>query len=354
VALILTFMIWMVVSALIILLPMKALKNPESPGYQSIALQLGPLEGIPQNSLVETSVSQFPSQVLEESPVPDNISVPPVAEPILSPASEPASVSEAISSSVSESVVKPVKSATVSPPVEKNLQNSSTTDPEQRAQPVDVDAIDAAEWEALFAEKGSRTYNTNSSTEKPQTSSPAPSSRLSGVAGTVNQSSTAGETQVLSEEQANTQAPSGTLSQETVAALERLATTAGASGTPSPANNLRASSPVGIEGTSSPTAVAGTDMNLVGGGSRRLLEPKEPVIVISAKNQSLITGSTDVTITFEITPEGLVLPSTIKITPESLVPGPVQVEIKSQIEKWRFQVAQGSGQVRFKYNIIKK
>jgi hypothetical protein len=95
-------------------------------------------------------------------------------------------------------------------------------------------------------------------------------------------------------------------------------------------------------------------MNLVGGGSRRLLEPKEPVIVISEKNQSLIMGTIEVVITFEITPEGLVLPSSIKISPESLVHGQVQAEIKSQIEKWRFQVAQGSGQVRFKCNIIKK
>ena len=95
-------------------------------------------------------------------------------------------------------------------------------------------------------------------------------------------------------------------------------------------------------------------MDLVGGGSRRLLEPQEPVIVISPQNQARIMGDTEVTITFEITPEGLVLPSSIKITPESLIPGQVQAEIKNQIEKWRFQVAKGSGQVRFKYNIIKK
>ena len=106
-------------------------------------------------------------------------------------------------------------------------------------------------------------------------------------------------------------------------------------------------------GTDLPSTM-GAAMNLVGGGSRRLLEPKEPVIVISEKNQSLIMGTIEVAITFEITPEGLVLPSSIKISPESLVHGQVQAEIKSQIEKWRFQVAQGSGQVRFKCNIIKK
>ena len=32
----------------------------------------------------------------------------------------------------------------------------------------------------------------------------------------------------------------------------------------------------------------------------------------------------------------------------------IEEEIKAQIAKWRFQQAQGSGQVSFKYNIIKK
>ena len=92
----------------------------------------------------------------------------------------------------------------------------------------------------------------------------------------------------------------------------------------------------------------------MGGGRRLLLEPVEPVLWISRENQRLIPGSLEVTITFEITPEGVVQPGSIKITPESLVHNQVQEEIRAQIGKWRFQVAEGSGQVRFKYNIMKK
>lgn len=382
-ALILTVMVWLVVAAFIILFPGKILQNQEPQVYQDISLRLSAVDG---NSF--TSVASAPSseaahleEVVSESavsalpeermaPVQPEVKAPlPVSEtPAGVPAGTPKPVEGAPvkktpsakpvegASVKKPSSAKPVEGAPVKKPSVSPAELVATQSPSAPpVEPVDVAAMDDAEWEALFAEKGSRSYNTAPASAVSPNASSSVSSSLSGVAGSVEKE---GASALAHESEKNQSSASG-LSQETAAALERITSLAeGGVGLASTGETTAASQSAGTTafqsaGTDLPSTI-GADMNLVGGGSRRLLEPKEPVIVISEKNQSLIMGTIEVAITFEISPEGLVLPSSIKISPESLVHGQVQAEIKSQIEKWRFQVAQGSGQVRFKCNIIKK
>lgn len=398
-ALILTVMVWLVVAAFIILFPRKILQNQEPQVYQDISLRLSAVDGnsftsvasalsseaAPLEEVVsESAVSALPEERM--APVQPEVKAPlPVSEtPAGTPAGtpkpvEPVPVKKTPSAKPVEgapvkkpSSAKPVEGAPVKKPAVSPAEPVATQSPSAPpVEPVDVAAMDDAEWEALFAEKGSRSYNTAPASAVSPNASSSVSSSLSGVAGSVEKE---GASALAHESEKNQSSASG-LSQETAAALERITSLAeGGVGLASTGETTSASQSAGttVSQSAGTTAFqsagttasqsAGTDlpstmgaaMNLVGGGSRRLLEPKEPVIVISEKNQSLIMGTIEVAITFEITPEGLVLPSSIKISPESLVHGQVQAEIKSQIEKWRFQVAQGSGQVRFKCNIIKK
>lgn len=377
-ALILTIMVWLVVAAFIILFPEKILKKQEPPVYQDISLRLSAIDGstfasvasapsseaapsseeAPLEDLVsESAVSVQPEEIVTpvqpEVKAPLPVSAPPAEtpKPVKTIPPQKAPASKPVESAPWHSATKPVESAPVQKPVVSPAEPVASQSPSAPpVEPVDVEAMDDAAWEALFAEKGSRSYNTSSSSTVFPTSSPE-SSSLSGVAGSVEKETIP----ALSQESEKNQSSASGLSQETAAALERITSLAeGGAGTATTGETTVTSQSAGMGANASLSSTIGTDMNLVGGGSRRLLEPKEPVIVISEKNQSLIIGSIEVTITFGITPEGLVLPSSIKITPESLVHGEVQAEIKSQIEKWRFQVAQSSGQVRFKYNIIKK
>lgn len=371
-ALILTIMVWLVVAAFIILFPEKILKKQEPPVYQDISLRLSavdgstfasvasapsseeaPLEDLVSESAVSVQPEEIVTPVQPEVKVPLPVSAPPAEtpKPVKTIPPQKAPASKPVESAPWHSATKPVESAPVQKPVVSPVEPVASQSPSAPpVEPVDVEAMDDAAWEALFAEKGSRSYNTSSSSAVFPTSSPE-SSSLSGVAGSVEKEAIP----ALSQESEKNQSSASDLSQETAAALERITSLAeGGAGTATTGETTVTSQSAGMGANASLSSTIGTDMNLVGGGSRRLLEPKEPVIVISEKNQSLIIGSIEVTITFGITPEGLVLPSSIKITPESLVHGEVQAEIKSQIEKWRFQVAQSSGQVRFKYNIIKK
>lgn len=390
-ALILTSMVWLVVAAFIILFPEKILKNQEPSVYQDISLRLSAVDGSTFASVASATSSEVAplEEVVSEAavsaqpegsvdPVEPEVTAPlpvsgtpaetpkPVkpAPEVTAPSSKPvekAPVQKAPSSKPVESVPvektppsKPLETAPVQKPAMSPAEPVASQSPSAPpVEPVDIEAMDDTAWEALFAEKGSRSYNTTPSPAVSPTSSPATSSNLSGVAGSVEKDA------ALAHESEKNQSSASGLSQETAAALERITSLAeGGVGLAPTGETTATTQSAGTTvlqsaGTAQPSTT-GTDMNLVGGGSRRLLEPKEPVIVISEKNQSLIMGTIEVAITFEITPEGLVLPSSIKISPEALVPGPVQAEIKSQIEKWRFQVAQGSGQVRFKCNIIKK
>ena len=367
VALILTAMVWLVVAALCILLPPLSSKEEPPQVYQSISLKLAALEG--STALLEPLSQALVSQAFSPDSTEVSATTPTEASPLPEKSPAPAVATKPAEQAPSQ---KPVLEAPASS-AKKPEQKAPAPAPSSAVKNLEVDSLDEAAWEALFAEKGSRTYNNSPSAPIPAApavaSSSASSSSLSGVAGTsslveaADSSSAAASQGAFASSQATNlaQGKAQSLSQSTASALEKIASVAEAGQGRTAADegsataSAQATRAAAASSASSGTLdVAGTSMDLVGGGSRRLLEPQEPVLVISPQNQARIMGDTEVTITFEITPEGLVLPSSIKITPESLIPGQVQAEIKNQIEKWRFQVAKGSGQVRFKYNIIKK
>ncbi|MBO7174477.1 MAG: hypothetical protein J6V57_01865 [Spirochaetaceae bacterium] len=356
VALILTTMVWLVVATFCILLPPQSLKKETVSVYQSIALNVVAQEGgapLPE-PLAEIASSQSSSPAPSEVP---SISAP-EASPLPEKSLEPAVVTKPTEKTPNPTIAsKPVAQASSQKSVQDAVASvgasavSPALSPDPATPPVkapDVESLDEAAWEALFTEKGGRSYN-NTPSSSISSSSDA-SSLLSGVAASASSGNESAGV-IASSLQSNATS-SQILSQDTAVALGQIASAA-EGGQGSGFAKASQSDSAGTGAVATPTT-PGTDISLVGGGSRRLLEPQEPIIVISVQNQSLIKGSTEVTITFDITPEGLVLPGSIKISPEALVHRLVQAEIKNQLEKWRFQAAKGSGQVRFKYNIIKK
>ena len=362
-AVLLTMLVWVVAFSVAVLLPPELLEKSSKPVYQRISLTLSPLSGISQLASagqMDPAAGIPVPEDTEEVPGSSSVSEGSAAEEILSspissvvPAAHPP-VKKEISRStqqapnVSESVAATAPARTTDPAASSPSTSPPipTAAPPPDKKPVDPSSFDQAAWEALFGE------NSTSSTSSPKSSKshavPLDStSSLSGVAATGSPSVSGGTTSssALPKEAAQPVAAGTTES------LSRIATAA--AGDYSSAGSEGQDREVG-SGTSEEESSTGAHLELVGGGRRLLLEPGEPVILISRENQRLIPGSLEVTITFEITPEGVVQPGSIKITPESLVHQQVQEEIRAQIGKWRFQVAEGSGQVRFKYNIMKK
>lgn len=339
-ALVITFALWLVALAIGTFVPLGFLKKEAEPVYQSISLTLAPLSPASSQGLSQAT-SEPPTQEFTQAPS----GLPPQAPaPAPEPLREPAPAAPVFPPAAPAPAQEPISAAT-SPATTGSFPAAPGTTAES-AEPVDVDSFDEADWEALFAQGGSKTYSTANKKAAPERKGSSSSAGLSGSAAPTTTST--GTTSYSSSQNrgAGEQAPT----QDTESALGRIATAASGEGNYSP--------PSGITASSSSDSGAGTQsataMPLVGGGVRQLLYPSEPRITISEKNQSLVPGSVEVSIAFDITPQGLVLSSSIKITPESLVHPLVQAEIKEQIGKWSFQAAEGSGQVHFKYNIMKK
>lgn len=94
-----------------------------------------------------------------------------------------------------------------------------------------------------------------------------------------------------------------------------------------------------------------TSIEMLDGSVRQMLIPAEPKIVLSNSAAALIDGNPKVRVTFGVRNDGTV--ASVEITPSSLLPLPVQNEIKSQISTWKFAPG-GDGQASFYYTIIKK
>jgi len=367
-ALVITFVLWLVALAIVFFVPLDFLKEESEPVYQGISLVLAPVSPASSQSL-SPAASKSPTQELARAPSEESApaaSKLPTQELARTPSEESApaaskSPTQDLTRTPSEEstpAAAPVASVPVQEPVPTVTDPAATgffpTVPETTAEstePVDVDSLDEAEWEALFAQGGSKSYSTTNKKAVPEQKVSSGSASLSGSAATTSPSSNSAATGTTS---SSTSQNPGTgeqfLSQDTESALGRIDTAASGERNSSPASGIAASGSGGMgAGTLSATA-----MPLVGGGVRQLLYPSEPVITISERYQSLVPGSVEVSIVLDISPQGLVLPNSIKITPESLVHPLVQSEIKEQIGKWRFQAAEGSGQVHFKYNIMKK
>lgn len=367
-ALLLTLLVWVAAFSVVILLPPVQLEKPSKPVYQRISLtlapladvsqpasagQLAPTESVPGAEAAEV-VSEGASVSREGAVVEPLFSArssavpttnPPVKKQASSSTQQAPNLSEPVSAAAPPRTTAPAASApAVSSPPPSTSPSIPAAAPPPDKKPVDPNSFDQAAWESLFGENSTR-YS-NSVRQGSQATALDSAASLSGVAATSNPVGTESASgSSLSEDAAQSVAAGTTES------LSRIATAAAGdysrTGTESQSRAIGSDTSVEASGT-------GAHLELVGGGHRRLLEPAEPVILISPENRRLIPGSLEVTITFEITPEGVVRPGSIKITPESLVHNQVQAEIKTQIGKWRFQVAEGSGQVHFKYNIIKK
>ena len=367
-ALVITFVLWLVALAIVFFVPLDFPKEESEPVYQGISLVLAPVSPASSQSL-SPAASKSPTQELARTPSEESApaaSKSPTQELARTPSEESApaaskSPTQELARTPSEEstpAAAPVASVPVQEPVPTVTDPAATgffpTAPETTAEstePVDVDSLDEAEWEVLFAQGGSKSYSTTNKKTVSEQKVSSGSASLSGSAATTSPSSNSAATGTTS---SSTSQNPGTgeqfLSQDTESALGRIDTAASGERNSSPASGIAASGSGGMgAGTLSATA-----MPLVGGGVRQLLYPSEPVITISERNQSLVPGSVEVSIVLDISPQGLVLPNSIKITPESLVHPLVQSEIKEQIGKWRFQAAEGSGQVHFKYNIMKK
>jgi hypothetical protein len=101
---------------------------------------------------------------------------------------------------------------------------------------------------------------------------------------------------------------------------------------------------------------AETSLAAVGadGQKRRLRQPKDPVITLSAESEQLIGSSIKVSITISVLPAGNIQRSGITFTPESALPPQIRAEIADQITQWRFDPGKNDGQATFEYSIKKE
>lgn len=87
---------------------------------------------------------------------------------------------------------------------------------------------------------------------------------------------------------------------------------------------------------SSKSSTGAVSIQMSDGSTRQLLYPKNPAIYISEENARLIDSTRNVKITFSVKADGSVPFGEITIRPASLLPDPIQREIKMQISEWKF------------------
>ena len=94
-------------------------------------------------------------------------------------------------------------------------------------------------------------------------------------------------------------------------------------------------------------------IKMSGGAMRRLLSPASPFIDLG-DTASQIDSAKEVEIRFTVLAGGTVPYSSIKVTPESVLPPDVNRRIQDQLSRWRFEPAESDGQATFSYTIIRQ
>ena len=94
-------------------------------------------------------------------------------------------------------------------------------------------------------------------------------------------------------------------------------------------------------------------IEMSGGSMRRLIYPASPELELGDTGKQIDSGKR-VEIRFTVLAGGTVPYSSIKITPESILPPDVYRKIQEQISKWRFETAESDGQATFNYNIMRQ
>ncbi len=335
------------------------------PEYETVRITLAPLPAAPSLP-AETSLPETPPAKTERPAAAETAAsaTSPAAvqsvsesaaartEPAARPSS-PATQSAATSSAASASAVQPARQELVKS-VEELMAESAAARPKTTA--------DAVNWDELFADGASVSEVSGGGTAAVNTAQTARIDPLSGRAAEAGRDQGAAVQNTADSRRRE----DSSVSEGTQNALERIVTaswydprsasgavdyavTADTASEAAAGSGTSAGNGSGAESGSGRIRIALTD-----GSLRTLLEPEKPVITISAANERYIDASREVSISFSIQPSGAVSPGSIRITPSSLLHQLVEDEIKAQIAKWRFQEAASSGQVSFKYNIIKR
>ncbi|MBE6344091.1 MAG: hypothetical protein E7063_00170 [Spirochaetaceae bacterium] len=339
IAFICTSVFWGIIIFCILFIPIK--KNTED-NYETISIQLASTpktinskpeekflakEKIQSTTAKETFIPETPVQPISQNSLPKETTV----------ANKPQAAKTATSENTETATSQKNYQQVVKSMEELMAENAAV----QKSKP----QLSDVDWDAMFADENITTVSSQSETV---TKNPTSTSSISGNAASSVTSDTSKQLSSSSQKEgALTKTSSSTTS-----ALEKIGSTVFASTNSSGdvAYNVTAET----QTSTGESFVKGTKIKTMDGGSRILIEPSPPTIKISAESEKLIDGSREVNITFIINPSGQVEPGSIEITPSSLLHPNIETEIKAQITKWLFQSAESSGQVRFKYNIMKK
>lgn len=179
------------------------------------------------------------------------------------------------------------------------------------------------------------------SSQQTETKTVTSKSGVAGTAGTQSSTSTAKTTSQNQSVKENNQ-----VSSTTTSALGKIANAKYVGNSSSSVQ-----SEVNISASSSNGKVT---VQMTDGSRRALIDPAEPVITISEENAKLIDSKRSVVIEFTVVASGNVPFSNVRITPESILPAAIRMEIIDQISEWRFESADFNSIARFEYNIVKR
>jgi len=369
-AIIVTFVFWLCIILFCILIPVK--KNTEKE-FTTISIRLVTASDKVSSHTENTTVSSVVSSNLSEVELSKDIASESVSEivPVIEKVSDvlqpekqstPTKIDTITSSEsknekkespkkVEKEPIKEVKKDVVQETVQsqqlvKSMEQLIAENSSVKTSKKDVDAVD---WDAIFSDEDVASSSSSTTNSNSVYSNNSTIDALSGTAAVANTNSTSSVSSVSK----TTNSMSVSVSDSTKSALIRIQKSEFSS--TSSVGSLHytvTADTTSTDGNGNP--IKGTAMITSEGNTRVLLEPASPSISISKENEKYIDSSREVSIAFTILPSGQVSSGTIKISPVSLLHSKIEEEIKAQIAKWRFQQAQGSGQVSFKYNIIKK
>lgn len=313
-------------------------KNQESPAPAAPAP--APMEATPEATETVQKKAE-PQKVVEAAP-PKEAPAPAPAKPKETPKPAPAKPKEPAPAKKAEPAPKKAPA-----PAPKPTPAPAPAEPIEYA----VDPMEA--FNNQVAKQPKKEFNWDSfdddspaevtSVQQTKTVKPVENS-FSGSAGTA--ADTAKNEKVTSSSSSNSKAET-TASTKTTSSLGKIANT-----------TFKGVAVAGVESQVSVKAAASGSgkvmMEMADGTQRALLEPSEPVIILSEAAANTIDVSKVVSIEFEVTANGHVPYGDIDFTPASSLSSIVKNEIKDQICQWRFETANFTSIAKFEYRIVKK
>lgn len=224
------------------------------------------------------------------------------------------SVSKAVSS---DSAPSPVRNkSTEEPVIKKSVEELMAEQNSVRKKKVEFD-------ESLFDDPSFSEPAENSSAQKKV----VPVSSLSGVSAKSDSASAKSMSSGYSSATENNESDS--VSDSTRNALEGILETSVSSST-------KAEKSGKSKNASSKITGGAISIHMMSGRGRELLYPSSPSISISEENARLIDSKQSVKIQFTVLADGTVPFGEIEFSPASVIPSPIQREIRDQIKRWKF------------------